>query len=86
MSSWAERLNFAPAACKFLEDAGVCGDMLDQSEAEVIAALVDLSNKRKAQGLAVPGVHVLRRLAQQAQQLREEAKHVAKGTAHTLAR
>ena len=76
---WAERLNFASSTCKFLEAAGVCGDVLDRPEEEVVAALVDLSDARKAQGHAVPEVHVLRRLGQQAQRLREEAKRIAPG-------
>ena len=76
---WAKRLNFPLSACEFLEDAGVCGDMLDRPEEEVVSALVDLSHQRKAQGQPVPDEHVLRRLGQQAQRLRQEAKRIAKG-------
>lgn len=76
---WAERLNFATTTCEFLEQTNVCGAVLNRPEEEVVAELEQLAAQHKSQGLTAPGVHVLRRLGQQSQRLREEAKRTPKG-------
>ena len=76
---WAEKLNFAPVTCQFLEAAGVCGYMLNAPRDRVLVALQRCRRRLQAQQQQVPALLAVHRVASQAARLREEAKHIPHG-------